>query len=50
MIKYFIIRVIMIIFVTGCAFIYLFNMIGERNRKYNYKIHMMKTFYKCSLI
>ena len=49
MIKYLIIRVIMIIFVTGCAFIYLFNMIGERN-KYNYKIYMMKNFYKCSLI
>jgi poly(A)-specific ribonuclease len=35
-------------FVTGSAFVYLINMIGEKEiEKYNYKIHIMKTFYKC---
>ena len=35
-------------FVTGSAFVYLINMIGQKEiEKYNYKIHIMKTFYKC---
>ena len=35
-------------FVTGSAFVYLIHMIGQKEiENYNFKINMMKTFYKC---